>query len=1011
MSFLLTFPTLSIGQLDLDNYATFKSAEALQDHKIIRIEEDPHGLIWIATSKSVFRFDGMELNEWFKGIFVEILKDSLHHKMTFVHRKGIYLYNYRSGKIDSINLGTINGKYDNILSATYKNGGNDTLLLGVNNGFLKFDVNTKKYAYTRVENSLNRATTFLSLTIDQDNDQVLWLGSRKAGLYRYDFGTDQYQQFLMTKARPSIQEESNTITEIVQSGRTLYLGTWHGGYLTFDTVTKEHQQFFVGPASDTNPRDHVFRIFKTNEEKLWISSTKGAILLNPEHNKVEYRATVNETLGIFESPPLILDSEKRLWMGRDNGLRVIDTLRSRIRTLKNPMHSGHDWNIPKTVTNHEKSNTIYFCVFGAKGLYAHHASNGTWKLITTDVPPLTGSFLGLKIIPRNDNLFILEESGLYVHTVGDEQMRKINIKNDGQLGKFVDATLFDDENILILTRANGVHRVNIVSGDVERYDAAIRRKFQQITRLRGDIVHKDSLGNVWMGWKDNLFAVTPGDSIVDFSTELGSGNGFGNVNHIYESGQYLYLSLTSGIFRIDKTVLPTIAVEKLNSHDSTFSLIDENGKLWWLLNNVYYSSQNAQESVTFDESDGLHHPGKYGYEHLGKMGRKIVVGSRGIYSFFEPDDIQKSTYLPKPYIKKITIDGREAQTNASFETIGHISLGPNESNLNVQFSAQAFSKPQDTRFRYKLSALDKDWQYAANTTRQVNYTNLKAKEYSFMLQASNDNINWSDPIILQVTNKMPFYQSNWFIALVAFLVMGILVGIHTNRMASLRFKSKVREERLSLERQALRAQMNPHFIFNALNSIQHLITEGNEEKSIRYLNRFSKLLRGVLENSRSPKTTLQKELEVIKNYLELEFLRLGEKFSCQLNVDISLKDEPIEIPALLFQPFIENAIHHGLAHKPEGGRLLVELYDREDHIFCVIEDNGVGRQRSKELMGWKRHKSEGINMVQKRLNMLSKPFRGTGIEIIDLFENGRPAGTRVELKIPISGENNHLYSR
>ena len=167
----------------------------------------------------------------------------------------------------------------------------------------------------------------------------------------------------------------------------------------------------------------------------------------------------------------------------------------------------------------------------------------------------------------------------------------------------------------------------------------------------------------------------------------------------------------------------------------------------------------------------------------------------------------------------------------------------------------------------------------------------------------------------------------------------------------------------------------------------------------------------MLENSRNPRATLENEITVIENYLELEFLRLGDSHSYELNVADTLIHDHIEIPSLLFQPFIENAIHHGLAHKKEGGHLRVELQDKEDYVLCIIEDNGVGRKKARELTGWKNHRSAGITMVQKRLDLLSDLKKDTTIKIIDLMDGDRPSGTRIELNIPINGTHNHHNRR
>ena len=1005
------FTHLLNAQYDLNNNAAFKSAEILENHKIQRITEDPYGFIWIATSDNVFRFDGIDLQEYYQGTFVEILRDTSHQRMAFVHRKGLYIYHYRSGKTDTISLKTINGKEDNVLSAVFSKQEKDQMILGCNNGFIKYNLSAGTYEYRELKNKLNTATTFLSLSYDQENDSIMWMGSRKAGLYKYNLYKDTYNQYVFTEINPLTREEANTITQIVQDDNTLFLGTWHGGYLQFNIVDESYKQHFIEKINGAKPRDHVHRIFKTRSGDLWISSTKGARLLNPGSKEVLYSLNVDNILEVFGNAPQYIDSEQRIWLGRENGLRVIDTLRNKIKTLKNSLYKPNEWNMPKNIVKHDKSQTLYFCVLGGRGIYSYDLKNQTWTLSEPETPSPAGVFLGRKILPAENELLVLEEYGIYRLSYGNSVMQRINVSEQNNLVKLLDFTLLDPAHVLVLTSHKGIFKININTGRSEQYAAEIWENFRGVRRNEGDAVLKDRQGNVWMGWKNYLFVKTPNDTIINVTPAINFGNDINDVKHLHESDTYLYISLPKGIYRIDKTVLPRLEVQKVDNSDSNYALLDENGKLWWLFDKLEYKQGEGGDNILFDESDGLHNPGKYGYEYLDQVDDEIVVASRKAYSFFKPQDIQKSNYIPKPYIRAITVDGLEYKTDIIVSLIKQVNLQSDENNISIAFSAQAYSKPFDTSFRYKLKGIDKDWQYSSSENKQINYANLEDRYYEFVLQASNDKHTWSEASILQIINRVPFYTTTWFKFSIALIVLITLSIIHRSRLATLRYKAKSREKLLSLEKQALRAQMNPHFVFNAMNSIQHLITEGDEEKSISYLNKFSKLLRGVLENSRNPKATLENEVAVIENYLELEFLRLGDNYTYELNVAETLIHDHIEIPALLFQPFIENAIHHGLAHRSDGGHLKVELKDKEDHVLCVIEDNGVGRQRARELSGWKNHRSAGIAMVQKRLDLLSDLRTDTTIRIIDLMDGDQPSGTRVELKIPINGTHNHHNRR
>ncbi len=219
------------------------------------------------------------------------------------------------------------------------------------------------------------------------------------------------------------------------------------------------------------------------------------------------------------------------------------------------------------------------------------------------------------------------------------------------------------------------------------------------------------------------------------------------------------------------------------------------------------------------------------------------------------------------------------------------------------------------------------------------------------------------------------------------------------------------EEKITLQNEvslkevsALRAQMNPHFIFNSLNSIQHLILNDNRVSALKYLSKFGKLTRNVLESSIETQSVLSKEIELLKSYLELESLRFEGVFSYEIKVDENLDPDMAEIPLFLVQPYVENAILHGLLPKKKGKKLLTISFEREkNNIICTIEDNGVGRLKAQKtsLHPHAQKKSRGMEITGKRLELLGQSQPGkNSVEIIDLFDNkGNPSGTKVIIRI------------
>jgi len=218
-------------------------------------------------------------------------------------------------------------------------------------------------------------------------------------------------------------------------------------------------------------------------------------------------------------------------------------------------------------------------------------------------------------------------------------------------------------------------------------------------------------------------------------------------------------------------------------------------------------------------------------------------------------------------------------------------------------------------------------------------------------------------------------------------------------------KMNLQEQSIKNYRKLLRTQINPHFIFNSLNSIQHLITKNERVSAIKYLNKFSKLMRQTLESSIENSILLSEEITFLNTYLELESFRFDESFQYRINVDENLCPNNIEIPQLMIQPFVENGILHGLLNKKEGKKILAISFKKKDKVIeCTIDDNGIGRRASEAAKRFDKNKiSRGMEVTQKRINVLfSEEISQELLTITDKTDsNGNPTGTTVVLNIPL----------
>ena len=229
--------------------------------------------------------------------------------------------------------------------------------------------------------------------------------------------------------------------------------------------------------------------------------------------------------------------------------------------------------------------------------------------------------------------------------------------------------------------------------------------------------------------------------------------------------------------------------------------------------------------------------------------------------------------------------------------------------------------------------------------------------------------------------------------------------LNLQKLESERTKSELQQQATELEMQALRAQMNPHFIFNSLNSINRFILQNNKAQASEYLTKFSRLIRSILQNSQHSLIPLESELEALQLYLELESVRFNHHFQFTIRVDDNLDVSALKVPPLIIQPYTENAIWHGLMHKEEKGNLQVELYEETDMLCCKITDDGIGRKKATELKSKSAstHKSMGMQITADRIAMLKEEnLSETQIKITDLvLPDGSAGGTEVLLKIPV----------
>jgi len=331
-------------------------------------------------------------------------------------------------------------------------------------------------------------------------------------------------------------------------------------------------------------------------------------------------------------------------------------------------------------------------------------------------------------------------------------------------------------------------------------------------------------------------------------------------------------------------------------------------------------------------------------------------------------------------------------------------LNHHQKQLAFEFSSPGFINEKQVMYSYRLvENAAGDWSPASNQ-HAVFYANLQPGNYLFEVRALGWNGRWGTRTSFGFTISPAWWHTWWFrLILLAIISMATFLLLR-KRIKSIRHEAEMKQKIAETEMMALRAQMNPHFIFNCLTSIDNLIQLDEKEKATLYLSKFAKLIRSILENSAHNTVPCWKDMETMHLYLELEALRFDHKFTYQLNIAPEILNGDYKVPPLIVQPYVENAIHHGLLNKLDGEKKLrVEVYATANHIYYLIEDNGIGRklaatykQQNKLAYG-----SMGMQITEERINLFNQRQHGA-VTIEDLYdENNKPIGTRVNVSVII----------
>lgn len=611
-------------------------------------------------------------------------------------------------------------------------------------------------------------------------------------------------------------------------------------------------------------------------------------------------------------------------------------------------------------------------------------------------------------------------------------VRSLTPSDDGMwIGFFMDLLLFYNYNTgkferhvaptgglrAIVNDTRGRFYLHGNMNDILYYDPEIRDVRKRIPYKPASPIYKliiDRNGTLWAGLnKSAIFSYGPAtersETVYLLQNEY-------NIEDIClgDNGDIWLAMLGGGVCNYNPSTGKKTFYTTANglANNVTYSILKDNSGNVWVATNTGISRINGETGFirSFGPNDGLKIiEFNSGASFKDKNGEFFMGGMGGIVSFF-PDSINIREFKSRKQriiINEISTSGRPIPFRRNLNLPDTIMLGAGENNFQVFFSSSDFINSDKTIYRYWLSDIDEEWKETDSWNRSISYGNLDPGWYTLRLQATDMNGNWCPLKEIVITIEPFYYQTTLFRIAVPLTILLIISGMILLYIRQL--KQREAQKQNSLRLQSLRGQMNPHFIFNSLNSINYFISNNDKLSANRYIADFSKLIRSILHNMNYDYITLEKEIESVEEYLKIEHLRFGDKFDYQVYVSGEIDTGGIKVSPGLVQPFVENAIWHGirgLENRKGNISILFELTG--DRLTCTVEDDGIGRKRSNAMKSGNDHKkSRGISIVMERLKILgSLQNREYKVIIEDLNPGFSDTGTKVTIHVPVAGRGN-----
>ena len=1029
----------AFAQLKFEKPVLITKENGLPINDVRSLKKGDDGFIWMATPRGLCRFDGSQVKVFGVGSdlryslydqWVEAAQPAGHLIWTGTHQ-GISVLNTATntfkhyqldddGKADSLKW-----RYDQTVNVIYKDSRNNIWIGTRDRGVCLYDSVKDDFKFFKAPNSplvpsLGPNVVTLNIKESTINDSIVWVGT-PSGLTKINRYKRDAELYTFPQKSKDYQVALNAFRRLYEHDDGLvYVGSWGASVNIFDPVTHTFTPLEIKKEEAKSIlRGVINNLTRKSDHEIWITTSLGLVVYDTRLKDVTWHKANNLVELEFYAINLI-DEANRAWYTDINGLSYFDPAMQQFTQHSFKHLSGEKWGMAFYILSDKTGDNLTVCPRVCDGFYRFNRPTNKW----TRTPfPNNKTFLNEKDVVRgfiqlpSGEFLISSDKGIFIFS---EQQNKIT-----SLEKILPVAAPTRRGEVLLDKTGNIWITDDVQGlikwrpgtkEYRVYNKEMLWSDTSFNSGRIENLFEDSKGNIWFQRGSGIgIYIAEKDSMLNFLyADNPANNMLGIFSFAEDRNGKIWVCGAEGWLGYGLVNDPYKGfVHKFNLKERgiPYSLIalatDKNGEVWGYTadelikinaDNLSFSRYSFQYGLK--EADFFH----FSFLPTGEM----IFGGRTEVTTANPAELKRNTESPVPYIDELQVLNQPFDFVANGSTL---KLGYKQNFFSVKYSAKAYTMPRDVRFRYRLKGFD-EWSETTGR-RFANYTNVPGGDYVFELQAANNEGIWNSKILeLPIYVGTAFWRTWWF--RIGLALVAVLAGywLYRYRVEQVKKKQKLKsdyEKKLAnVEMSALLAQMNPHFLFNSLNSIDSYIIRNESKRASEYLNNFARLMRLILQNSRSNYISLKDELEALELYMQMESLRFKNKFCYSIAVEGDIDTGAVVIPPMLIQPYVENAIWHGLMHKSNGTEGLVKIYisKNEDDLECVIEDNGIGRKKAAEIKEQKQtnHKrSMGMQITQDRIEIINKLYNlNASINIDDMEDDkGNAKGTRVKLTIPV----------